>query len=73
MSPDQRTCGDCGHPMKPIRLIDKVQLGHTYLEYAVGESERGFWTAKFPVEGRIASYMCQQCGRITLYGERMSS
>tara|TARA_B100000809_G_C14796561_1_gene408667 strand:+ start:296 stop:475 length:180 start_codon:yes stop_codon:yes gene_type:complete len=55
--------------MRRIQLIDKVQLGHSYMEYAVGESERSIYTAKFPVEGRVASYMCEQCGRITLYGE----
>ena len=67
---EQKQCPDCGQALKRIQMIDKVQMGHSYPEYAVGEAERSLWTAKFPIEGRIASYMCDQCGRITLYGER---
>ncbi len=66
---EQKQCPDCGQTLKRIQTIDKVQTGHSYPEYAVGKAERSVWTAKFPIEGRIASYMCDQCGRITLYGE----
>ena len=72
MNPRDKRCPDCGHTLQRIQMIDKVQTGHSYPEYAVGEAERSFWTAKFPVEGRIASYMCGQCGRIMLYGEPKS-
>ena len=64
-----KSCPECKHAMKRIQVIDKVQMGHSYMEYAVGEAERNLWTAKFPVEGRIASYMCDSCGRVVMYGE----
>ena len=67
-----KKCPDCGQSSKRIQMIDKVQMGHSFPEYAVGEVERSIWTAKFPIEGRVASYMCDQCGRITLYGEPKS-
>ena len=66
----ERKCPNCDKPMARVQIIDKVQLGHTYLEYAVGEADRNIWTATFPVEGRVASFMCDTCGRIVLYGEQ---
>lgn len=66
---EERTCPDCSVAIGPIRLIDKAAYGmHAELEYAVPESRRGFWTKTFPVAGRVTAYMCQQCGRILLYG-----
>jgi hypothetical protein len=64
-----KTCPDCKQGMKRIQIIDKVQLGHSYMEYTVGEADRNIWTAKFPVEGRIGAYMCDHCGRVVMYGE----
>ncbi len=64
-----KTCLECKQPMKRIQIIDKIQLGHSYMEYTVGESDRNIWTAKFPVEGRIGAHMCDSCGRVLMYGE----
>ena len=69
MSTNKKKCVDCGQSMKQIQMIVKTKMGHKHMEYADAESGQSFWTAKFPVEGSIASYMCEQCGRITLYGE----
>ena len=69
---DEKRCSECAGALKRIQMIDKVLSGHSCPEYAVGEAERNFWTARFPVEGRIASYMCDECGQITLYGESKS-
>ena len=65
---EQKQCSDCGQSLNRIQMIDKIQTDHTHLEYAAGEAKAN-WMGKFPIEGRIASYMCGQCGRITLYGE----
>jgi uncharacterized OB-fold protein len=55
--------------MFPIKLIDKTHHGaHAEMEYTVPEAQRGFWMGQFPVEGRIVSLMCDDCGRILLYG-----
>ena len=66
----ERKCPDCAALMHPIRLIDKSQANtHNDLEYTLPESKRGFWLAQFPIEGKVRAYMCEQCGRILLYGE----
>jgi hypothetical protein len=55
--------------MYRIRLIDKSH-GHYHadMEYTVPEAQRGFWMGRYPVEGRVAAYMCDHCGRLLLYG-----
>ncbi len=66
----ERKCPDCASAMYPIRLIDNAQGGtHTELEYGLSESQRSFWLARFPIEGKVRAYMCEQCARILLYGE----
>jgi hypothetical protein len=33
------------------------------------EAKRSFWTGRYPIEGKVAACMCDDCGRILLYGE----
>jgi hypothetical protein len=65
-----RKCPDCGGKVEAIKLIDKSHMGvHTQMEYTVPEARRGFWMGTFPVEGKVDAFMCEQCGRIQLFGQ----
>jgi hypothetical protein len=68
----QRQCPECRAAMHEVRIIDKGDehsfQPHGELEYTAADAKRGFWSAKFPVVGKVVAYMCQQCGRIALYG-----
>ena len=67
---DETKC-HCGGDLGEIRIVDKTTVGgggHHNLEYTVPEAKRSFWAQTYPVEGEVASLMCQSCGRITLYG-----
>jgi hypothetical protein len=74
-SNNHKNCPDCGATLHEIKLIDRV---HPYmgqvegLLYALPESKRSIWTGTFQVEGAVASFMCEQCGRIFLYGQNDS-
>jgi hypothetical protein len=66
---EDSTCPDCGGTLDEIRIIDKAHGGgHQALEYALMESKRSFWMSRYPVEGKIAAYMCGGCGRVLLCG-----
>ena len=66
---DDRACSDCSGELLEIRLIDKGHMNlHNPLEYAAADSERGRWTAAYPIAGKVNAFMCQQCGCIRLYG-----
>jgi hypothetical protein len=55
--------------MYRIRLIDKAHYSaHMDFEYTVPEAERSFWMGHYPVEGKVAAFMCDDCGRLALYG-----
>jgi hypothetical protein len=55
--------------MQPIKLIDKSHAKmHTDFEYAPADAARSFWTGRYPIEGKVAAYLCERCGRIALYG-----
>jgi hypothetical protein len=65
----KRECPECQGPMYRIRLIDKAHgQSHAELEYTVPQAHRSFWLGQYPVEGRVAAYMCDHCGRVLLYG-----
>ena len=60
-----------------LHLSQGVSLGapegtlnvHSELEYTVPEAKRSIWTGLLPIEGKIAAYMCDGCGRVLLYGQ----
>lgn len=64
----EKTCADCTGPMKEIRVLYTNLEGHNELKYTVPEVKRGFWSAKYPVEGSIDAFMCQDCGLVKMYG-----
>jgi hypothetical protein len=66
-------CPDCGGGTAPIKLIDAGAMsGLEYqtreLQYAAGDAEVSAWTGRFPIAGMVRGRMCQDCGRIALYG-----
>jgi len=67
----QRTCVECQGRMSPIIVMDK--LGRAYpssLEYRLPDDRLSFWTGKYPTAGAVQSFMCEDCGRIALYGSQ---
>lgn len=65
----QRTCVECQGRMSPIVVMDK--LGRSYpssLEYRQPDDRLSFWTGKYPTAGLVQAFLCQECGRIALYG-----
>jgi hypothetical protein len=60
--------------MSPIVIMDKMARGPTkyryagMLEYRLPEDRLSFWTGKYPTAGSVQAFMCQDCGRIALYG-----
>lgn len=78
MDSGKKKCPDCGHPAKPIRILDKTARGagkpvHSDLEYTVPDAKRSLWTGLLPVEGSITAWMCDSCGRVLLYGQPRES
>jgi hypothetical protein len=59
--------------MTAIRVLDNTggigTPGHCELGYTVPDAKRSVWTGFFPVEGTVAAFMCEGCGRILLYGK----
>ena len=69
-TPAEKKCVECGGAARPIRLIDKGEAGsHHDVEYAARDAGQGFWTWRYPVAGRVAAWLCPDCGRIALYAE----
>ena len=66
---EDKPCPDCDGTMKPVRLIDKSFNTDEDVEYTVPDAKRSFWTGKYLVEGRVAAFMCDSCGRMLLYGQ----
>ncbi len=62
--------------MSPIMIMDQVGLGMTrgshtgQLAYRRPDDRQSFWTSKFPTAGPVEAFMCEECGRIALYGGR---
>ena len=71
---DSRTCVECQGAMSPIIIMDKSHPGPTRhrhtgpLEYRLPDDRLSFWTGKYATAGEVRAFMCQECGRIALYG-----
>lgn len=66
----RKDCPECGGAVHEIQLVERAHFNQHQagLLYALPEAKRGFWSGTFPVEGEVAASMCEQCGRILLYG-----
>ncbi|QDU44354.1 hypothetical protein [Symmachiella dynata] len=69
MSHEDKPCPDCDGTLKAVRLIDKAFNTHENVEYTVPEAKRSFWSGQFPIEGKVAAFMCDSCGRMLFYGQ----
>ena len=71
-----RTCAECQGRMSPIIIMDKLRAIPTEhrsassLEYRLPDDRINFWTSKYPTAGLVRAFMCEGCGRITLYGDK---
>lgn len=71
----QRVCVECEGAMAPIIIMDKAPgVARHYvsgqLEYRLPDDKVSFWTGRFPSTGVVRAYLCADCGRIALYGDR---
>ena len=65
-----RLCSDCDGELQPIVIMDNAHGGRIYgLEYRQPDDKRSFWTGGYPTAGPVEAYLCQDCGRIALYGQ----
>ena len=70
MSEEQvRTCSDCGGALQPIAIIDQRHGAPGVLTYRSVDDKRSFWTGKYPTAGPVQTFLCQECGRIALFGQ----
>ena len=62
-----KKCPECDAEMGPIYLIDRGHGDqHRDMEYA---AEEGWFLWRFPTAGKVRAFMCNECGRILLYGQ----
>ena len=60
--------------MSPIIIMDKqhtLPTPHRHagkLEYRQPDDRLSFWSGKYPTAGDVRGFLCQECGRIALYG-----
>jgi hypothetical protein len=60
--------------MHPINIMDRDYDKWTGrrmfgdLEYRHPDDRRSLWTGKYPTAGKVQAFMCENCGRIELYG-----
>lgn len=79
MSEARTQCPDCQTELQPIKLLDATDTGmgghgisHTEVSYAAPDSAASLFTRTVPRLGTVQARICPQCGRILLYGRRMT-
>ena len=40
------------------------------LTYRMQDDRASFWTGKYPTQGVVQAYLCAECGRIALFGDK---
>lgn len=75
MAAKARVCVECQGSMSPIVIMDlypgvaqRAVAGP--LTYRSPDDKLSFWTGKYPTAGEVKAYMCGECGRIALYGDK---
>ena len=64
-----RTCLGCDGELQPITIMDLGNQGSFgTLQYRAVDDKRSFWTGKHPTAGPVQAFMCQDCGRIAMFG-----
>ena len=75
MADQIRTCVECQGSMSPIVIMDVAPgvAKHAVagpLTYRLPDDRISFWTGKYPSAGVVQAYLCGECGRIALYGDK---
>lgn len=78
MSDNDRKCPDCEVGLQRIKLLDATELrpvvrtphSHGEVHYAAADAEPSFWEHTIPSKGKVNAFVCTECARILLYGER---
>ncbi len=73
MFAEARKCEDCEGNLVEVKLIDKApggyKPGNSDVEYTTLDATCSLWTGKFPVLGKVRTFICESCGLLKLYGE----
>ena len=74
---EQRSeCPDCHSELKSIRIVDATDRGmgagisHVELSYASSLVEQSGVSGTVPISGAVRAKLCENCGRIMLYGTK---
>jgi len=71
-----RECPDCKGKLTAIKLIGTgwenpltgIAVQTDLRSYSEADAQRGSFSGVFPQTGQVESFMCNDCGRIFLYG-----
>ncbi|QDT48723.1 hypothetical protein Pan258_27680 [Symmachiella dynata] len=69
MSHEDKPCPDCDGTLKAVRLIDNDFGRQREVEYTVPDAKKDFGSSRFPIEGKVAAFLCDSCGRMLFYGQ----
>lgn len=71
------SCPDCQGELYAIKLLDATDstrtgegVSHVEMAYAAPESSASFFTRSVAKSGVVKAKLCNQCGRIFLYGSK---
>lgn len=70
-----KTCSDCNGALRPITIMDRGDLNRFAgeLTYRMVDDKLSFWTGRYPTAGPVQAFLCQDCGRIALFGKPTAS
>ena len=76
-----KQCPDCSGTLEAIKILDATEFGtfsddaygHTELQYAAADAKPSFWKHAIPSKGKVNAFICTDCARIFLYGNREQS
>jgi hypothetical protein len=67
---EARTCLGCDGELRPITIMDMGHRGYVgALMYRSANDKPSFWTGRYPTAGPVQAYLCQDCGRIAMFGQ----
>jgi hypothetical protein len=53
--------------MRSIRVLDTMHgNAHQQIRYTAVDAKAGWFTSRYPIEGRLEAEMCEGCGRVVL-------
>jgi hypothetical protein len=72
----ERVCPDCKGELSEIKLIGTgwenpltgIAIQTELRIFSAAQAQRGVFSRAFPAAGQVQPFMCNDCGRIFLYG-----